>query len=382
MKRPTAPRPGPSRTRRLRHRDSMRFLAHPRRFRESLRLDRQRWWRNSALVGLQAGLVVAIALPVAHLSPWPHLIGFASLGALVALFGRFAERGRRGWVLLIAGLLQCAGVLVMSLSGLVGMPLLLQSPLLAALAGLFHVLSLKLRLGPPGAVIFVFAAAAATAAPADVMSIVERTGATGAVSLLALIICLLTERFREVDLRENGYPGDHLPKGYDLRAATLRIVLAAMAAGYLALAVGAHHPAWAAMGAIVVLQGAQLHVTASRSLQRVAGTIFGAGIAWIILSIDPDIWVYVLILIALQIATELVIGSNYALGQVFVTPMALLMTHLALPSGQGTDLAPERVLDTIIGAGVGLLVGLAFSTLQDRKALARHHAKQTRIPRG
>ncbi len=35
------------------------------------------------------------------------------------------------------------------------------------------------------------------------------------------------------------------------------------------------------------------------------------------------------VLAMLQLLTEVVIGINYAFGQVFVTPMALLMTHLA-----------------------------------------------------
>lgn len=51
---------------------------------------------NSALAGLQAALVIVIALPLFWLSSFSHLIGYAALGALPALFGRFhSGAGRR-----------------------------------------------------------------------------------------------------------------------------------------------------------------------------------------------------------------------------------------------------------------------------------------------
>ncbi|MDQ2066458.1 FUSC family protein [Xinfangfangia sp. CPCC 101601] len=369
MSRPTRPQ------RRLRRRDAMRFLAHPRRLRGSLRLSPQPWLRNSALVALQMAFIVAIALPLVLISPWPGMVGYASLGALVGLFGRFAERGRRVWVLLMAGLIQCGGILVMSLVSWSGAPMVAQLAALALLAGLLHVLSVRLRLGPPGGIILTFAAAAALSPPADLWAITERLAAAGAVALFALVLCTATEAWRLVRPVAEGYPGDHPPPGYDLRAATLRIIIAAYLAALICLGLGANYPVWASLGAMAVLQGAQLHVSTSRAFQRVFGTIFGAGIAWVVLTIDPHIGFYVLMLVLLQFGTELVIGSNYALAQVFVTPMALLMTHLAAPDRSSAEIAPERVMDTIVGAFVGLAVGLVFSTLEDRKMLARQHRR-------
>ena len=68
------------------------------------------------------------------------------------------------------------------------------------------------------------------------------------------------------------------------------------------------------------------------------------------------------------------IGMNYALGQIFVTPMALLMTTLAAP-GEAADMALARILDTVLGAGVGTVLALAFSSVQERIELARHHRR-------
>jgi len=58
------------------------------------------------------------------------------------------------------------------------------------------------------------------------------------------------------------------------------------------------------------------------------------------------VWTIIALLLVLQFATELIIGFNYGLGQILVTPMALLMSHLAAPNIAGAALALERVIDT------------------------------------
>ncbi|MGQ3214522.1 MAG: hypothetical protein ACT6U0_02320 [Shinella sp.] len=73
-----------------RRRDAARHLLHPLQLRGSMALSPLPCLRNAVLAGFQAAITAEIALPLFHLSPWSHLIGFASLGALVALFGRFA----------------------------------------------------------------------------------------------------------------------------------------------------------------------------------------------------------------------------------------------------------------------------------------------------
>ena len=74
------------------------------------------------------------------------------------------------------------------------------------------------------------------------------------------------------------------------------------------------------------------------------------------------------------VATELVICSNYVFAVICVTPMALLMTSLATPSASA-GMPMARVLDTVLGALVGVAFALVFSTLDDRAHLAAHHAK-------
>src|SRR5690554_2184368 len=59
--------------------------------------------RIASIAGFQAGLAILVALTVAYLSPWPHLVGFPALGALAALFGRYASLQHRRRIVMICG---------------------------------------------------------------------------------------------------------------------------------------------------------------------------------------------------------------------------------------------------------------------------------------
>ncbi len=93
------------------------------------------------------------------------------------------------------------------------------------------------------------------------------------------------------------------------------------------------------------------------------GTVIGAGVVWIVLTQDPSIWTVVALVACLQVVIEMVIGANYALGQIFVTPLALLMSYLASNGGAGATMVGERVLDTLAGAVIGILLAVVSSPL-------------------
>lgn len=132
------------------------------------------------------------------------------------------------------------------------------------------------------------------------------------------------------------------------------------------------------MGALAVMQGAHLQISMHRALQRMAGTVVGALLAWLILLLVPSLWTIIAVLVGLQIATEMIIGSNYGLGQILVTPMALLMTYLANPGAADMAMVPERVIDTLLGAAIGVSAAVLLSSVEDRRALARHDATRPR----
>ncbi|CAN7454961.1 FUSC family protein [Acidovorax sp. LjRoot118] len=351
------------------HLASLLRLLAPARLRESCAIAPLPSLRNAAVVGLQAGLAVLIAAAATHLSPWAHLVGYAALGALAALLGRFAPVGQRMPAVLLAGALLVGAVALMSLLGLAGATPAALLLCLGLLAGAVSWLAGRWRLGPPGAVIFVFAGCAAMVPVDGGLAAGARLLFTLAGVATALAVCRATDRLRSAPSAPPAAPALQAPW-----LAFARIALCTASAGLLALAAGWQHPAWAAIGAMAVLQGGPLHAAMHRAVQRTIGTLAGAALAWMILAQHPSFWPLLLAVIVLQLATEVVIGANYALGQVFVTPMALLMTSLAAPAASsGMPLA--RVLDTVLGALVGMAFAVVFSTLEDRVHLAQHHKR-------
>lgn len=359
--------------------EAARHLLHPQQVRDSLALAKQPSLRNASLAGLQAALALAIALPLVHLSPWSPLIGYASLGALVALFGRFAPQRSRNRILALCALSQTLAVFVMSAAGWTGMPLTGQLVLLALGCGVFYFVAIAGQFGPPGPLIFIFAVGAAMQPAISFRKVLERSAATAIVALLAWAICAVSERFRHHPTPERAFPADPPRPASRLIIASGRSALGAAIAIFTAHALGAHHPVWAAMGAMAVLQGTHLQIGMNRALQRMAGTVVGAMLVWVVLEQQPSVWGVIALLVFLQYATELIIGTNYGLGQVLVTPMALLMTHLGAPEATADALVPERIVDTMMGAAIGIVIAVLWSSLDDRRHLARQ-ASTRRAP--
>jgi len=69
---------------------------------------------------------------------------------------------------------------------------------------------------------------------------------------------------------------------------------------------------------------------------------------------------------------EMFIARQYMLAQVFVTPLALISTLLVAPVPPGI-LLRDRIVETIIGAAVGIAVVLAPGTW--RKLRVRREAR-------
>lgn len=357
----------------MRRLEAVRRLLTRRQVRESLVLAPQPGWRIGLAAGAQAALAAAIALPLVALSPFAHLIGFASLGSLVALFGRFAPRGQRSGIVLQCLFWQTMAVAVVSMAAWLGAPVWAQLLLVSAGGGAFYFISMTGRFGPPGALIFVFAASASMGQAVTFIQVAERSAAVLAVGLLAWAICLLTDRWRYRHGGDADLPPDPVHPLHDRWRRAAQIAVASAIAAFIAHGSGAAHPAWAAMGAVAVMQGTHLHLRMNRALQRVVGTGVGAGLVWLVLIQGPSVWVVIPLIVGLMVATELVIGSNYGIGQVLITPMALLMTFLAAPGARDLGMVPERVLDTLIGAGVAMLLAIVLSTAEDRLHLSRHH---------
>ncbi|MFD6277397.1 FUSC family protein [Streptomyces sp. NPDC060209] len=137
-------------------------------------------------------------------------------------------------------------------------------------------------------------------------------------------------------------------------------------AGGLAVLLHLEHGYWAAISAAAVLHSVNLRTTAQRAAQRALGTAVGLLLALGILGARPEPLVLVLAIVGLEFLLECVVARNYALGVVFLTPLALLLSDLSAPAPAG-----ELVLDRVLGSGLGIVVGLvcALLVVHDRAAV-------------
>ncbi|MFG2821584.1 FUSC family protein [Kitasatospora sp. NPDC048365] len=146
----------------------------------------------------------------------------------------------------------------------------------------------------------------------------------------------------------------------------LRMTLGTGAAGALALALGLGHGYWAAISAAAVLHSVSVRTTTQRAVQRTVGTLAGLLIAVAVLAAGPGPTVLAVVIVVLEFLLEYFVVRNYALGVVFVTPLALLMSELTAPVSTG-ELVLDRALGSLLGIGVGLLCALLV--VHDRAAV-------------
>ncbi|TCP60968.1 fusaric acid resistance family protein [Rhodovulum bhavnagarense] len=134
------------------------------------------------------------------------------------------------------------------------------------------------------------------------------------------------------------------------------------------------------------MQSTHLQIAMHRALQRMIETVIGAPMTWLVLGLDLAIWDVIAILAILQVATEVIIGFKYGPGQILFSAMVLPMTALGDPKTVGAGMVAERVLDTLIGATIGMVVTILLSSSRDRHGLANrpgiHKPTQRRSHRG
>ncbi|MCM3514303.1 FUSC family protein [Nocardioides sp. P86] len=337
-------------------------------------------------VAARAGVSILVPLLVLLAAGRLEWALYATFGAFAALYAR--DRGgaeRRRMQLTLATLL----VLAVGLGTVVATSpqrAWLAVPLAAGVAALGSTLSDRHAWHPPGALFLVFAFGATASVPSTASDVPVALGVAAASAALAVVVGGLgaTVRARRGGSRAAGRPGTgahtvaRAAAGAtagatggatvvaatrvaptDVRRHALRAALGVALAGALATATGIGHPYWAMVSAVVPLAARDPRAQAVRGLHRLLGTGVGLLVAAALLGLDLEGLGLVLVVVALQVTAELLVGRNYALALVAITPLALLMVHLASPVPVGTLLL-DRAVETLLGVAVGLAVGRAL----------------------
>ena len=317
-------------------------------------------WRWAA--GVQAALANALPMVVFYLSGHLSLGIISSLGSFTVLYGTTMRLRVRVRVLpLVATAFITASVLGVLCSGSAG--LMFACVVIVALAA--SILVLGLGLGPPGPMQFVLvscvsarvAAATRVAAPSLNPNLIPVLVAVGALSAYVVVAAPIALSFGRSDLGNTSAPEplfdwSRLDAGKLL--ITARVALAVAAAAIVGLLFRAGHAYW-----IIIVAGAVLQATwvsrdsAVRAVHRILGTLAGVAVFGLIRFFGPRGGWHILVLVILQFAIELVVARHYALALTFITPTALT---IAASAAKASGLVEERIVDTILGALIALVV--------------------------
>lgn len=292
---------------------------------------------------------------------------YAVLGAFTGVYGRGEAHRPRLWQQTRAG-----GIILLAVfAGVLTSQFHFRPEAIvlgaALVAGLGYVASSVGKLRPEGSLFFVFAysAIAFMARPAPFWPAVMTGALSIAFSIGVGVVGWLRPSHRtpwaskpvtEVSAEERR----------DIDTEAFIHVAAVIISGTVALAVGLGHGYWAMIAAVVPLVGATAVHRVRRGMQRILGTMGGLVIAGVLLSLPLLDWQRLAAIIVLQFFVELLITRNYALGHLFVTPLALLMTEAFHPTAAWV-LVRDRGIETLIGAAVGIALAVVVHRLTERQ---------------
>jgi uncharacterized membrane protein YccC len=329
------PRPVP-RTGQLTHHDLFHFRPHA----------------GAHRVALRAGISVFVPLLAVFLLGHPEWSMYAGFGAFTSLYGRnHVHLSRAAMQASVGTVLVSVIVLGVAVSTLphaawVAVPI---AGLVAAGASM---LSRAQDWHPPGSLFVVFAFGGCASVPHTTADLAPALAVSGLSALFAVVVGAVGGFARG----ERSTPSRaRLHRSW----LPLQDAVAASVAGALATASGIGHPYWATVAAVAPLSARGLRGQVTRGIQRVLGTLLGLVTSGLLLSLHLTGVALLLVIAALQIGAELLVGRNYGIALLVITPLALLMGQTAFqqPAGQ---LLVDRGVETVIGSAVGLalVVGL------------------------
>jgi hypothetical protein len=302
-------------------------------------------------VALRAGISMLVPLLVLVAVGRPEWSAYAAFGAFTSLYGRNHIHLSRAVMQASAGALLTLSVVAGVLVGNLERRAWVAIGVAAVVAVLGSLIAAVQDWHPPGPLFLVFAFGAVAAVPHTLSDVPVAAAIAGGSALFAVLLGNVGALLR----RQRSRPGRLAP----LRPAdAVRCAVAVLLAGGASTAVGIGHPYWATVAAVAPLSAPGLTSQLVRAGHRIIGTLLGLLTSAVLLAPTFGPLGTVLLVAGLGIVTELVVGRNYGLALLFITPMALLMGQLADPRPIGPLLA-DRGVETVIGASIGGLIVLA-----------------------
>lgn len=212
---------------------------------------------------------------------------------------------------------------------------------------------------PPGSFFFIMVASIAASMPFDLALLPARTGVLvfgclGACAL-ALVYSLLQLASGQTSGIHPAEPTEPRVVAIFLESATIAVCVAA--SYLLALWLGFDRPYWVPISCAAILQGATFRAVWHRNVHRIVGTAIGMGFAWVIFSLNPNLWVLAVLIIALSFAIEYLVTRNYGFAVVFITPLTIILAEAESATLHTNAVILSRMMDVVLGSSVGYLGG-------------------------
>lgn len=325
--------------------------------------------RGDHRVAVRAAVSLAVPLLVLWAIGRVDLSVYASFGAFASLYGRYDAYGDRIRMQAAAGAVLVGSMLTGTAVALLGAPVATRVLVVALLAGVAALAAYRWRWHPPGALFVTFAAGASSSipvAPESLLHVVVVGGCSALFSIALTTAIALTRRGLHGTRARSAASA-----GGGAVAMAITVAVGAVLAGMAGLLLVGDHWYWAMVGAVAALGGAQLNARIIRGLQRLVGTLLGIAIAAALLALQLPPLATIAVAVLLQAGAELYVNRNYGIAMLFVTPLALLMVELAVPTDP-TALLADRALDTAIGVAVGTAVAVVSAGW--RRAVLRRRA--------
>lgn len=313
-----------------------------------------RMWQMPVAAALASGLPLLVGASFDHLD-----YGLASsLGGLVFLYLPPTPLSHRMVFLMAAafGLIACYTLGLMSHF----VPVLMM-PVLVFIAILVTMLCRFYRVGVPGNLFFVLAAAIGAYLPVPILQIPLMVGLLAMGTVLACLIAFFYSVY-VLRLREP-LAVQPLPEPtfdfvvFDSVVIGLCVGLSLLLAQLFQM----EKPYWVPVSCLAVIQGSTLRAVWTKKIHRILGTAVGLVLAWALLSLPLDKWSVALIMMVLAFIIEMAVVRHYGFAVIFITPLTILLADAPI-LGQAPvgELIEARFIDTCLGSVVGLLGGICL----------------------
>ncbi|GAA2046445.1 FUSC family protein [Agromyces tropicus] len=318
-------------------------------------------------VAVRAAIAATVPLGILVAAGRPEWAAYAAFGAMTALFGRNEPYRLRLRTVTVAAVLLLASIGAGALLAVTAASDAVVGVVLGVLIVVGVLVVNVARLAPPTVLFFVFALLVCASAPTPSDELAPRLGVALASAGFAWLLSLSGSVLR----RMAGPRGARLLRELEREAPVRRAaatdravwanaieqVVAALAAGAVAVAFGLGHPYWAVVSVVAVIPPAGAARTLSRAWHRVLGTAGGVLVAAAVLWPDPPAWLLVVLIGLAQFGAEVLVGRHYGSALLCITPLALMVVHLSAPVDVGT-LVVDRLVETALGCAIAMLAVL------------------------